>query len=286
LITIAKAHKEAVELLKKHSIASPFLDARILLSFICNYHQNEILLMAEELSLSTTQYELYQELILKRAVEKIPISKIINHKEFFGLDFYVDENVLDPRPDSEILVEMIISDYQNFENLNLLEIGTGSSCLIVAIIKSLTNAKATAIDVSEDALKLAKKNIERHKLSAKINLIQSDLFSNLTPHDKFNIILSNPPYICSDEINLLDDEVRKHDPILALDGGKDGLGFYRLIAKNAQNYLQNDGVLYLEIGLNQFNDVTNIFQNENWRFEKYQYDLAGIVRVLKFKPKN
>lgn len=283
MTTIANAHREAVELLKKHLIASPFLDARILLSYVCNYHQNEILLRAEELSLSPSQYELFQKLILKRAVKKIPISKIINQKEFFGLNFYVNENVLDPRPDSEILVEMIISDFHNIENLNLLEIGTGSSCLIVAIIKSLSNAKATAVDVSDDALKVARKNIENHQLSSKINLFHSNLFSNLASNKKFNIILSNPPYICSNEISLLEDEVRIYDPILALDGGNDGLDFYRLIAKKAINYLQNDGVLYLEIGINQFELVKNIFEIEGWYFEKYKKDLAGIIRALKFK---
>lgn len=270
-------------MLKKHLIASPHLDARILLSHVCNYHQNQILLKAEELSLSPNQYELFKKLILKRAVEKIPISKIINQKEFFGLDFYVNNNVLDPRPDSEILVEMIISDFHNFENLNLLEIGTGSSCLIVAIIKSLCNAKATAIDISSDALEVARKNIENHQLSGKINLIKSDLFLNLSPINKFNIIFSNPPYISSDEINFLDDEVRNYDPILALDGGEDGLDFYRLIAKNAKDYLQNDGVLYLEIGINQFEQVKKIFEIEGWYFEKYKTDLAGIIRALKFK---
>lgn len=283
MTTIAKAHKEAVELLKKHLIASPFLDARILLSHVCNYHQNEILLKAEELSLTTNQYELFKKLVLKRAIEKIPISKIINQKEFFGLNFYVDENVLDPRPDSEILVEMIISDYQNFENLNILEIGTGSSCLVVAIIKTLNNAKATALDISAKALEVANKNITQHNLSLKIKTLQSNLFSSLDDSNKFNIIFSNPPYIPTNEINLLDDEVRKYDPISALDGGEDGLDFYRLIAKNAKEYLQNDGSLFLEIGINQFEQIKIIFEKEGWHFEKYQKDLAGIIRALKFK---
>ena len=216
-------------------------------------------------------------------MKKKPIAKLINHKEFFGLDFYVDENVLDPRPDSEIIVEMILSDYKNIENLNLLEIGTGSSCLIVALVKALSNARATAIDISTKALQIADKNISQHQLSTKIKLLQSDLFDSLATNNKFNIILSNPPYIPSNEIELLDKEVQNYDPISALDGGNDGLDFYRSISKNARNYLHKNGSLYLEIGINQFTAIKVIFENEGWHFEKYQKDLAGIIRALKFK---
>ena len=283
LITVSYAIREAVDVLKMHSIASPFLDARILLSYVSNYNKNEILLKDNELLLTENQYEIFKKLILERAIEKKPIAKLINHKEFFGLDFYVDENVLDPRPDSEIIVEMILSDYKNIENLNLLEIGTGSSCLIVALVKALSNARATAIDISTKALQIADKNISQHQLSTKIKLLQSDLFDNLATNNKFNIILSNPPYIPSNEIELLDKEVQNYDPISALDGGNDGLDFYRSISKNARNYLHKNGSLYLEIGINQFTAIKVIFENEGWHFEKYQKDLAGIIRALKFK---
>lgn len=270
-------------MLKMHSIASPFLDARILLSYVSNYNKSQILLQNDELLLTENQYEIFKKLILERAIEKKPIAKLINHKEFFGLDFYVDENVLDPRPDSEIIVELILSDYKNIENLNLLEIGTGSSCLIVALVKALSDASATAIDISDKALQIAEKNISQHQLSTKIKLLQSDLFERLATNNKFNIILSNPPYIPSNEIGLLAMEVQNYDPILALDGGKDGLDFYRSIAKKSRNYLQKNGSLYLEIGVNQFTAIRDIFEKEGWHFEKHQKDLAGIIRALKFK---
>lgn len=283
MITVAKAHKEAVKLLKMHLIASPFLDTTLLLSHCSNFNNNEILFKGEELLLSQNQYELFQKLIEKRALKKVPISKLINHKEFFGLDFYVDEHVLDPRPDTETLVEMVIFDHKDIENLNIVEVGTGSSCVIVAVIKSLINAKALALDISPNALEVASKNIARHKLSSRIKLLQSDLFSNLSANLRFDILLSNPPYIPSHQIDLLEDEVRKHDPICALDGGKDGLNFYRSIAKNSKKFLKEHGYLYLEIGINQYDAVKDIFENDGWCLEKFQKDLAGIIRVLKFK---
>ncbi|MFM8185916.1 MAG: N5-glutamine methyltransferase family protein, partial [Alphaproteobacteria bacterium] len=113
--------------------------------------------------------------------------------------------------------------------------------------------------------------------------LQSDLFSNLSTNLRFDILLSNPPYIPSHQIDLLEDEVRKHDPICALDGGKDGLNFYRSIAKNSKKFLKEHGYLYLEIGINQYDAVKDIFENDGWCLEKFQKDLAGIIRVLKFK---
>lgn len=272
-------------MLKRHSIASPFLDARLLLEHTCNFNQNQILLEDQTLMLTESQYDCFKEYIIERATKKTPIAKIIHKKEFFGLNFYVDQNVLDPRPDSEILVEMILNDFRNSSDLNILEIATGSACLIIALIKSLINAKATCLDISLEALKVAEKNIINHNLSANISLLKSDLFSNISCDEKFDIIFSNPPYIPTAEIVNLADDVKNHDPIIALDGGMDGLDFYRKIAKEASSYLTQNGSLYLEIGINQFPQIKDIFANENWYFDNYQKDLAGIIRALKFIKK-
>jgi release factor glutamine methyltransferase len=212
----------------------------------------------------------------------MPLTKIFNHTSFYGYDFYVDKNVLSPRQETEQVVEEAIKFIKNInsEKTKVLDLMTGSVAIAVTIAKQ-TRAKIFASDISEQALSVAKKNAR--DLKAKIKFIESDIFNGIKKI-KFDIIVSNPPYIPSRDILSLDDEVKKYDPILALDGGEDGLYFYREIAEKAYDYLKPNGLLVLEIGEDQGQSVKKLLQKsfENIRIKK---DYSGNERIVIAKLK-
>ena len=187
---------EAVEILKKNSIASPILDARILMSFSTSLSKEDIVFKASQINLSQNQKEKYLILINKRA-KKIPLSHLTNNREFFANNFYVDENVLDPRPDSETLIEMMISKFESSSFLNICEIGCGSGCLIISLLKHFNNWYGHGIDISKKALEIAQKNANNNNVFERINFVESNLFEKLQDNQIFDVIISNPPYIPS-----------------------------------------------------------------------------------------
>lgn len=281
-MNVEKALKEAIEILQKNSVASAILDAKILIQHVSSLSREDIVFKASHLNLSEHQQKKFFDLIQQRA-KKIPLTHLTNNREFFANNFYVDENVLDPRPDSEALIEMIIEKFDKVSSLNICEIGSGSGCLIISLLKHFENWFGLALDISAKALLIAKKNAEINQVLSRINFIQSDLFSNLPNEKIFDIIISNPPYIPTNEIENLQDEVRLYEPRIALDGGCDGLDFYRKIAEKSQKYLKNHGDIFLEIGYNQHQDVKNIFENNNFKFINFKKDLSGIIRILQFQ---
>lgn len=279
---LEKALKEAVEILQKNSIASAILDARILIQHVLSLSREDIVFKALQIDISENNQKKYFDLINKRA-KKIPLSHLTNNREFFAINFYVDENVLDPRPDSEALIEMIIQKFIKNSSLNIAEIGCGSGCLIISLLKHFDKWLGNAIDISDKALLVAEKNAKINQVFNRINFSQSDLFNNLQNKKIFDIIISNPPYIPTNDIENLQDEVRLYEPRIALDGGFDGLDFYRKIAEQSQNFLKNNGDIFLEIGYNQQQDVKNIFEKNNFKFIDFKKDLSGIIRVLQFQ---
>ncbi len=279
---LEKALKEAVEILQKNSIASAILDARILIQYVLSLSREDIVFKALQIDISENNQKKYFDLINKRA-KKIPLSHLTNNREFFAINFYVDENVLDPRPDSEALIEMIIQKFIKNSSLNIAEIGCGSGCLIISLLKHFDKWLGNAIDISDKALLVAEKNAKINQVFNRINFSQSDLFNNLQNKKIFDIIISNPPYIPTNDIENLQDEVRLYEPRIALDGGFDGLDFYRKIAEQSQNFLKNNGDIFLEIGYNQQQDVKNIFEKNNFKFIDFKKDLSGIIRVLQFQ---
>ena len=281
-MNIENAIKEAVEILKKNSIASAILEARILMSFIAKLSKEDIVFKASQINLSQDQEEKYFDLIRKR-IKKIPLTHLTNNREFFGNNFYVDENVLDPRPDSETLVEMMIKKYKNSSFLNLCEIGCGSGCLIISLLKHFKDWNGTAIDISKKALEIAQKNAENNEVFGRIEFLESNLFKSFRDNQIFDIIISNPPYIPTADIENLQDEVRLYEPRIALDGGLDGLDFYRHIANQSRKFLKNNGNIFLEIGYNQHQEVVDIFEKFNFKFIDSAKDLSGIIRVLEFE---
>ncbi len=282
---VERAFLEAVEILKKNSIASPFLDARIMLAKILNCDSQDIILKYSQLDLTSNQYQEYLNSINLRAT-RVPLSHLTNHREFFGNNFFIDNSVLDPRPDSETLIELLSDKYQNRqERLRICEVGVGSGCLIISLLKLYKNWLGIGLDISETALKIAQKNAQTNDVESRISLIQSDIFSSLQKDCLFDIIISNPPYIPSSEIEKLQDEVKIYEPRIALDGGFDGLEFYRKIADNCAQFLKISGSIFLEIGHNQHNDVIKIFESRGIKFLDSKKDLNGIIRILEFAKK-
>lgn len=272
------------------------LKVRLLLEHILKMNKFELVIN------HTQEIDKYKIEEFKNGLEKlknnVPIQYIINNQEFMKLNFYVDENVLIPQPDTEILVEEVIeycknkffnrnSIYTPNDNLNnsndykikILDLCTGSGAIAISLATYIENCEITASDISNKALQIAKLNAEKNLVYKKINFIESDMFSNIQDTN-FDIIVSNPPYIETNTINSLSVEVQK-EPIIALDGGIDGLNFYREIIDNGSNFLKNDGKLFLEIGYNQKEQLFNLIKESN-KFTNPQciQDLSNNDRVI------
>ncbi|MDI6603677.1 MAG: peptide chain release factor N(5)-glutamine methyltransferase [Thermoanaerobacteraceae bacterium] len=215
--------------------------------------------------------------LISERKKNIPYQYIVGKKYFMGLEFEVSPAVLIPRPETEILVEEVLKRLK--PNSRFLDIGTGSGAIAVSIAKYSINSKGYAVDISNDALAIAKKNAKRNAVDGKIKFIKSDLYSSLPDEAEFDFIISNPPYIRSKDIEKLQEEVQK-EPLIALDGGKDGLLFYRRIIKDAGKYLKADGYIAFEVGYNQAGEVKDLLKNANFFNLEVIKDLQGIDRVV------
>ena len=239
----------------------------------------------------------------KHSLQKnTPISKIIGRKWFYGLEFYTNKHTLCPRPDSETLIEQIIKDNpyktccpqhkQAFDGPNILDIGTGTGCLIISLINNIPNSRGVGIDISVGAIRVAKRNVKKHNLSDYIKIIKADFTKPLTSYLlplTFDAIVSNPPYIAHGDRRV--NAGAMHDPHLALYAGDDGLDAYRAIAKTVKPLLKKGGKIYLEIGAGQSTAVKKIFKQSRcsdsesgWTYISSHKDLSGIIRVLVFSP--
>ncbi len=216
----------------------------------------------------------YFEAIQKRS-EKIPLQYITGEQNFCGLDFYVNENVLIPRLDTEVLVEKIL-EYEE-PGQRVMDMCTGSGCIAITLQK-LGGFQVMAVDISEEALTLARKNAQRNQ--AQVTFFQSNMFEQLSNTSKVDVIVSNPPYIESKVVDELDDEVKKYEPRLALDGMEDGLHFYRILAREGKRFLNEGGRLYVEIGFDQAEAVKEIFGAQGFLDIQVYKDLAGLDRVV------
>jgi release factor glutamine methyltransferase len=266
---------EAICKLKEENIGEPVLKARLLLCYILNV-EKEYLIINNNKEITKEQEEEYNNAIQK-LTSGYPIQYITNHQEFMKLNFYVDENVLIPRADTEITVLEVISYCKDMENVKILDLCTGSGAIAITLKKYIPNCEVIAVDISNKALDVAKKNEQKNNLQ-NIQWLQSNLFEKVS--GKFDVIVSNPPYIKKDVIKTLDKQVQA-EPLIALDGGDDGLTFYRKIITKAPSYLNENGAIFLEIGFDQKEDVTKIIENTN-KYTKItcKKDFAGNDRMI------
>ena len=211
---------------------------------------------------------------VKKRLGHMPIQYILNKAYFCGLPLYVNENVLIPRFDTEVLVEEVLKISKKDKSKRILDICTGSGAIAIALKKLGGFERFDALDISDKALEVAKRNAK--ELNLDINFLKSDMFSILTCENKYDIIVSNPPYIQSDAVDTLESEVKDFEPRLALDGDADGMKFYKIIAKNYEKYLADNGVLALEIGYDEADDIRALFEGKNVVIKK---DLANLDRV-------
>ena len=219
------------------------------------------------------QERIYQSLVSKRA-QRIPLQHLTGRQMFMGLDFIVNEHVLIPRQDTEVLVEEVLKDLK--PDAQVLDMCTGSGCILISLLKLCDHVKGVGVDVSEEALGVAWKNAEQNKVEPLF--LQSDLFENVT--GRYDVIVSNPPYIRTAVIDKLQEEVKLHDPWIALDGKEDGLYFYRKIIEESSNYLKLHGRLYFEIGHDQGNEVKRLMEENGFDQVTVKKDLAGLDRVV------
>ncbi len=268
--------KEALEYgkgaLEKVGIQEAALDAWYLLEYVTRVSRAEYFGNTDRL-MDEVQIKLYNELISQRK-KRIPLQHITGVQEFMGFVFKVNEDVLIPRQDTEVLVETAL-EYLH-EGDEILDMCTGSGCILISLLKLKQDTKGIGVDISEKALEVAMENGEFYEVNAKWH--RSDLFENI--QGEFDIIVSNPPYIATEEIKKLEEEVRIYDPMLALDGKQDGLFFYKKIIENATSFLKSGGTLLFEIGHDQGESVSAYMKECGFRDVQIKKDLAGLDRVV------
>jgi len=262
--------------LKKKKIPNPEIDLRILLNN-SRLSKNEIILS----NFKINQINIKKfTLMFNRRLAFEPISKIINKKSFWKDDFFVNQFVLDPRPETEILIEESQKIFfNNSSNIKILDIGTGSGAIAISLAREFENADILAIDISEDAIKVADKNIREKKLHNRIKL-EKKTINNI--NDNFDLIVSNPPYLTNKELGNISQEIRNFEPLISLDGGEDGLNFYREFAKKIPKIMNSNAYFIIEIGAKQYDHCREIFSVSSLKFEKKTKDLQKKDRIMVF----
>lgn len=276
-MTIREAIRKGRIELKTNNIEEPNIKARLLMQAILNKDRQYLLVYDGE-ELKKSQEEKYLKSI-DELIEGKPLQHITHSQEFMKMNFFVNEDVLIPRPDTEILVEEVIGLCKNKNKVKILDLCTGSGAIAVSLAKYLKNSEVVASDISKKAIAISKKNAKSNKVEDKITFIESDLFQKIKK-EKYDAIVSNPPYIQKKVIKSLNKEVQK-EPSIALDGGEDGLDFYRKIIKESYDYLKFGGYLCLEIGYDQKQEVIDLIKKENKYLSVYtKKDFGGNDRIV------
>ena len=271
-MTIQELYKEGIFRLKHARIAEAELDAWYLLEYVTGISRTMYYLKQAEPA-EEQAVERYFDCISRRA-QRIPLQHITGEQEFMGLPFIVNEHVLIPRQDTEILVEEALSHLSG--NERVLDMCTGSGCILISLEHYRKGIRAVGADISDEALQVAKRNAE--SLNADVTFLKSDLFEQVA--ERYDLIVSNPPYIRTKAIEELEEEVRLHDPMIALDGKEDGLYFYRKITEKSRKHLKQGGWLLFEIGYDQGEDVAKMMEKAGFTEVTVKKDLAGLDRVV------
>lgn len=276
--TYGEVYQQGEALLREAQIDEAALDARLLLEFVCGTDRNTLLAHGDR-EVADEEYDNYRELIGRRAAH-VPLQHLTGEQEFMGLTFIVNRDVLVPRQDTEVLVEEVMKNLH--DGMRILDLCTGSGCILLSLLQYSNDCTGVGVDLSREALAVAGENYERlrgERPEMEASFREGDLFEALEKGERFDIIVSNPPYIETGEIPALMPEVREHEPMMALDGGADGLAFYRRIAGGAGDYLNGGGMLFFEIGCGQADQVRKIMAQAGFRQIEIVKDFAGLDRV-------
>ena len=261
--------------LKSHDIKSFKIDSEILLSNVLGKRREEILIKLDQ-NISRKLVLKFNDLIHRRSLKE-PVAYIIKEKEFWSKKFEVNKNTLIPRPETELLIEYLVNIYKN-KNIHLLDIGTGTGCILISLLSELKKSTGIGMDISSNAISIAKINAKKHNIQNRVKFLTksfSDLFNR-----KFELIVSNPPYIERRNMKKLDDDIKNYEPVIALDGGNDGLDVIKKVIYKAKNILKINGKLALEIGNEQYKQVSKILIKNNFRIEHIIKDYKDNIRCI------
>ena len=280
-LTYAEIYRWGCEELSAAGINEAKTDARLLLEWCCGTDRNTLLAHGER-SISEREYNDYADCIARRKT-RVPLQHITGEQDFMGLTFVVNRDVLIPRQDTEVLVEEVMRYLH--DGMRILDMCTGSGCILLSLLRYSNDCTGVGVDISEEALQVARKNTERILGSQamekeRVTLRAGNLFDGVDSADRFDIIVSNPPYIKTGVIESLMPEVRDHEPHLALDGREDGLFFYRRIIAQAGEFLMGGGMLFMEIGYDQGEDVRRLMEEAGYADIEVIKDFAGLDRVV------
>ena len=262
--------------LKEHSVQAPDITARELIKNTIDVADIDMIIRSEKVVAKSTQQKINS--YMERHIKGEPTSRIFGEREFWGLPFKITPDVLDPRADTETIIEAAIRAFVGDPPLSVLDLGTGSGCIIISLLTEWQRTKGVGVDVSAKALEVASLNAQMHKVDNRLTLVESNWCENL--NGKYDLIVSNPPYISNQEITNLPTNVKNYDPILALEGGEDGLSCYRSILTEIKNLLNPHGKVFLEVGYSQAEDVSRLVEESGLFVIGTHADIAGIPRVV------
>jgi len=276
--TLAVALRHAIRTLQQANISTAGLDAHLLVEWATGTTRLDAL-SRPDLALAPEQ-SAKLEAALQRRIKNEPVHRIIGMRSFYGLDFALSTDTLEPRPDTETLIDLVLPFLQEQTHPTALDMGTGSGAIAVTLLHMVPQLQMTAVDISVDALATARKNAVQARVETRFTPLTSDWFAKVS--GRFDLIISNPPYIPHGDISALDKSVRDFDPLRALDGGADGLDFYRLLATQSRQFLNPKGKVAVEIGIGQKEDVITLFTTADFILDTVKTDLGGIERALLF----
>ena len=275
-MNIQSALSEGLYILKKKSILSAKLDSEILMAKALGKKREYIILNNDKI-IKEQNLEYFKKLVQERATRK-PIAYLLNKKSFWNSEFYVNKNTLIPRPDTEIILEQVLKFTKNKNYLNILDIGVGSGCILLSVLKERKNFYGTGIDISRNSLDICKMNAKKLLLERRVKFFKSDV--DKFAIGKYDLIVSNPPYIKTSDLKYLESDVIKFEPKLALDGGLDGLSVIRKVIKKSSELLKKNGKFILEIGFDQKNKVIKLLNNKGFYINSTVKDLANNDRCI------
>jgi release factor glutamine methyltransferase len=275
---VGTAWRGVRDLFRRAGIETPELDARIFAE--AAFGMDRLTLVNREREIATPEQLRALEALAARRLKGEPVSRIIGEREFWGLSFRLNDATLVPRPETEMLVQRGLEVVGPLDRPRILDLGTGTGCIAVSMLTEFSDMSAVAVDLSKDALDMARFTADRHGVGDRFETRQGSWFDPLEPGERFDLIISNPPYIESAAIETLMVEVREHDPRLALDGGPDGLRPYRAIAREAASFLRPGGAVLLEIGTGQGSAVTDLFAEAGFKRIEVEHDLNGHERMI------